>query len=82
MHVCSGHHLPILCPTLKDQTHVIGLIYTGLDNNTIPLSSCLYCLHLLNLWHITVVVLSVSPSEQFESPAIVFKYSTRNYKQF
>lgn len=74
--------LPILCPTLKDQTHVIGLIYTGLDNNTIPLSPCLYCSHLLNLRSITVVVLSASPSKQFESPAAVFKYSTCNNKQF
>lgn len=81
MHVC-GRHLPILCPTLKDQTHVMGLIYTGLDNNTIPLSPCLYCSHLLNLQSITVVVLLESPSKQFESLAAVFKYSACNNKQF
>lgn len=61
--------------------HVIGLIYTGLDNNAIPLSPCLYCLHLLNLRSITVV-LSASPSKQFESPAAVFKYFACNNKQF
>lgn len=63
---------------LKGETHVIDPICTGLDNNTIPLSSCLCCSHLLNLRSITVAVLLESPAKQCESPYLSIPAPTTN----